>query len=158
MIQCLLFVLFNYFSKIPILSMKTLLPLIAALCLCGACSRCASKEDAKTEAYSENRSRMEKEAQVRLAQARSLLAAGRQGEAKVVVEQMRKDCYLALDARVEGILLMDSIDLQLARVELARTDSLLRAGCDTLEQADFDEACRKVQFYERKIQHDRSRQ
>ena len=101
---------------------------------------------------------MEKEAQVRLAQARSLLAAGRQGEAKVVVEQLRKDCYLALDARVEGILLMDSIDLQQARVDLALTDSLLRVGCDTVEQADFDEACRKVQFYERKIQHDRSRQ
>ena len=71
---------------------------------------------------------------------------------------MRKDCYLALDARGEGILLMDSIDLQQARVDLALTDSLLRVGCDTVEQADFDEACRKVQFYERKIQHDRSRQ
>ena len=158
MIQCLLFVLFNYFSKIPILSMKTLLPLIAALCLCGACSRCASKEDAKTEAYSENRSRMEKEAQQRLAKARSLLSGGSCAQAKAVVEQMRKDCYLALDARKEGILLMDSIDLQQARVDLALTDSLLRVGCDTVEQADFDEACRKVQFYERKIQHDRSRQ
>ena len=138
--------------------MKNLLLLFAALCLCSACSLFKTKEDPKTEAYSENRSRMEKEAQQRLAKARSLLSGGNCVQAKAVVEQMRKDCYLALDARKEGILLMDSIDLQLARVELARTDSLLRAGCDTLEQADFDEACRKVQFYERKIQHDRSRQ
>ena len=138
--------------------MTNLLLLFAALCLCGACSLFKTKEDPKTGSYSENRSRMEKEAQQRLAKARSLLSGGSCAQAKAVVEQMRKDCYLALDARKEGILLMDSIDLQLARVELARTDSLLRAGCDTLEQADFDEACRKVQFYERKIQHDRSRQ
>ena len=71
---------------------------------------------------------------------------------------MRKDCYLAIDARKEGLLLMDSIDLCLARQELATVDSLMCAGNKSVSQDNFDEACRKVQFYERKIHFDKKRQ
>ena len=89
--------------------------------------------------------------------ARRQLAQSQCTQAKATIEQMRKDCYLALDARKAGILLMDSVDLQMARNELEQVDSLLRAKVDSISQTDFDEACRKVQFYERKIQFDKSK-
>ena len=110
------------------------------------------------DARQEARDTQAAQGSVLLSEARTLCQAGRYDAARDTIQSLRRTCPLAIEARKQAILLMDSIDLQLARVELARTDSLLRAGCDTLEQADFDEACRKVQFYERKIQHDRSRQ
>lgn len=100
---------------------------------------------------------METEAQRRLDVARQQVADSAYTEAKQTVENMRKDCYLAIDARKEGVLLMDSIDLNLSRQELAHVDSLMCAGNKTVTQDDFDEACRKVQFYERKIQYDKKR-
>lgn len=100
---------------------------------------------------------METEAQRRLEVARQQVSEGAFNEAKQTVENMRKDCYLAIDARKEGVLLMDSIDLSLSRQELAHVDSLMCAGNKTVTQDDFDEACRKVQFYERKIQYDKKR-
>lgn len=109
----------------------------------------------KTKNYSENRTRMEAEAQKRLAIARRQLAGGQPTQAKQTIEKMRTDCYLALDGRNEGILLMDSVDLALAKNELASVDSLMRSGDKNVSQENFDEACRKVQFYERKIQYDR---
>lgn len=100
---------------------------------------------------------METEAQRRLDVARQQVADSAYTEAKQTVENMRKDCYLAIDARKEGVLLMDSIDLNLSRQELAHVDSLMCAGNKTVTQDDFDEACCKVQFYERKIQYDKKR-
>ena len=101
---------------------------------------------------------MEAEAQQRLGVARQQLADKECSLAKQTVENMRKDCYLAIDARKEGLLLMDSIDLCLARQDLAHIDSLICAGDKTVSQDDFDESCRKVQFYERKIQFDKKKQ
>lgn len=75
-------------------------------------------------------------------------------EAKAIVIKMRKDCYLALSARKEGILLMDSIDIQQAKLELSKADSLMQKQHSISTSDDFDEACRKVQFYERKLQYD----
>lgn len=137
--------------------MKHFYPFILPFLLLPAVS-CSSKGgDGGKEAYSEKRARMETEAQGRLATARQQLADGEVAAAKATVGKMRKDCYLALDARAAGILLMDSIDLKNAQLELARVDSLLRAGGHAVGQADFDEACRKVQFYERKIQFDKKK-
>ena len=97
---------------------------------------------------------METEAQVRLSMARAKLAQFQCAEAKAIVVKMRKDCYLALSARKEGILLMDSIDIQQARIELSKADSLMQRQHSGSTSNDFDEACRKVQFYERKLQYD----
>lgn len=97
---------------------------------------------------------MEKEADGRLALARRQLAAGDYAGARQTIGQMRKDCYLALDARTQGIVVMDSVDLMEACAALARTDSLLRVQPDSARQTEFEELCRKVQFYERKIRHD----
>ena len=98
---------------------------------------------------------MEQEAAGRLQTARQQLAAHQYEAARQTVRNMRKDCYLALNARENAILLMDSIDWLAAQAELAHVDSLMRQQSDSIGQADFDEACRKVQFYERKLQHDR---
>lgn len=118
-----------------------------------ACS--GNKGGGDEKKYSEARTRMEAEAAVRLATARKQLAEGKMAQAKQTVEKMRTDCYLAIDARKQGILLMDSIDLRLALAEVAHIDSLMRMGADGVGQDEFDEAWRKAQFYERKIQYDK---
>jgi len=131
---------------------------LAAVFLLALASGCSAGRDGdKKKNYSENRTRMEAEAQHRLAAARGQLAHGQADAAKRTIEQMRSDCYLALDGRAEGILLMDSVDLFLAKAELSAIDSLLCAGDPHATQERFEEACRKVQFYERKLQYDRSR-
>ena len=129
--------------------------LLAAAGLLASLGSCSQRSE-KEKNYSENRLQMERSAQAMLAEARAHLAASRTDSAAAVVQRMRKQCYLALDARREGILRMDSIDLLRARQSLALTDSLLRAGDSTATTADFEEACAKVHFYERKIKHDKS--
>ena len=113
-----------------------------------------TKNNVNTEDRSEARNKMETEAQARLSMARAKLAQMQCGEAKAIVIKMRKDCYLALSARKEGILLMDSIDIQQAKLELSKADSLMQKQHSISTSDDFDEACRKVQFYERKLQYD----
>lgn len=113
-----------------------------------------TKNNANIEDRSEARNKMETEAQARLSMARTKLAQMQCAEAKAIVIKMRKDCYLALSARKEGILLMDSIDIQQAKLELSKADSLMQKQHSISTSDDFDEACRKVQFYERKLQYD----
>lgn len=137
-----------------VLSLLLLLPLLLAGC--SLFSSDPKEKEKKT--YSENRARMEEEAQQRLGRARVFLASGCLNEAKAEVEKMRSDCYLAISARNEGILLMDSIDIRLAQTELAHIDSLLRLGVDSVNENHFNEACGKIQFYERKLQHDLKQQ
>lgn len=128
---------------------------IAVLCLSVAACSSKKSQDANTEEYSNNRARMEVEAQQMLSTAREFLVKSNFTEAKSTVQKMREKCYLALKARKEGILLMDSIDLATAQHELSVMDSLMRVGIDSITQEDFEEACRKVQFYKQKIQHDK---
>ena len=124
-----------------VLSLLLLLPLLLAGC--SLFSSDPKEKEKKT--YSENRARV-------------FLASGCLNEAKAEVEKMRSDCYLAISARNEGILLMDSIDIRLAQAELAHIDSLLRLGVDSVNENHFNEACGKIQFYERKLQHDLKQQ
>ena len=116
-----------------------------------SCSFFKSSDD-KTEGYSEERKIMESRAQIQLQQARTLLAKGDYSRAKKEIEAMRKKNYLAIDARNKGILLMDSISLMEARAELNHTDSLQR--CGKVSANELEDACQKVQFYERKLQFD----
>lgn len=137
------------FIRIP------LLILLAALTL-PSCSLFGGKKDKDSDSYSDHRLQMEIEAQALLALARTQLSQGAHAKARATIVKMRKDCYLALDARRQGILLMDSIDLADARALLVRVDSGMHAGVDSIGRGDFDEACRKVEFYERKLKHDAS--
>lgn len=124
---------------------------------CVSCSYFKSDAKKESETYSEKRTQMETEAALRLAVARRQLANDQCDSARLTIEQMRKDCYLALKAREDAIVLMDSVDLRQARAELSRIDSVLRANSDTIGKSDFEEACRKVEFYERKLQHDKQK-
>lgn len=133
-------------------SMAAMLMLMLTIIACSAGG--GTKNDANTEDRSEARNKMETEAQARLSMARAKLAQMQCAEAKAIVIKMRKDCYLALSARKEGILLMDSIDIQQAKLELSKADSLMQKQHGISTSDDFDEACRKVQFYERKLQYD----
>lgn len=132
------------------LSLLTVLGMITLI----ACHNKPNGQSDNLDNCSEARARMEQEAAGRLQTARRQLAAHQYAAARKTVTQMRKDCYLALNAREKAILLMDSIDWMAAQAELAHVDSLMRLQPDSVGQADFDEACRKVQFYERKLQHD----
>lgn len=133
---------------------KMFIALALSLSALFAASCSSSGQNKSHEDQSELRKKMEKTAQQYLSQARSQLAQKQLEAAKATIGDMRKKCYQAITARKEGILLMDSIDLEMARQELVRTDSLLHAGEPQLSQSDFDEACRKVEFYERKLRHD----
>lgn len=133
-------------------SMTAMLMLMSTIIACSAGGR--TKNNVNTEDRSEARNKMETEAQARLSMARAKLAQMQCAEAKAIVIKMRKDCYLALSARKEGILLMDSIDIQQAKLELSKADSLMQKQHSISTSDDFDEACRKVQFYERKLQYD----
>lgn len=133
-------------------NMTAMLMLMLTIIACSAGG--GTKNNVNTEDRSEARNKMETEAQARLSMARTKLAQMQCAEAKAIVIKMRKDCYLALSTRKEGILLMDSIDIQQAKLELSKADSLMQKQHSISTSDDFDEACRKVQFYERKLQYD----
>lgn len=133
-------------------NMTAMLMLMLTIIACSAGG--GTKNNVNTEDRSEARNKMETEAQARLSMARTKLAQMQCAEAKAIVIKMRKDYYLALSARKEGILLMDSIDIQQAKLELSKADSLMQKQHSISTSDDFDEACRKVQFYERKLQYD----
>lgn len=133
-------------------NMTAMLMLMLTIIACSAGG--GTKNNVNTEDRSEARNKMETEAQARLSMARTKLAQMQCAEAKAIVIKMRKDCYLALSARKEGILLMDSIDIQQAKLELSKADSLMQKQHSISTSDDFDEACRNVQFYERKLQYD----
>lgn len=109
----------------------------------------------ETDGYSDNRKIMEQEAQRKLQTARVFMQKEDFAQAKKTIEAMRKKDYLAITARKEGILLMDSICLQEAKMQLTKTDSLQQVGKASGTQ--LEEACQKVQFYESKLQFDKQR-
>lgn len=115
---------------------------------------CSHEKGDKTQSYSQERIKMEKSAQELLSAARVQLKKGKSVEARATIKQMRKKYYLAISAREEAIILMDSIDLYDAKQDLAKIDSMMRLGVDSISQTDFDEACQKVLFYTRKLNHD----
>jgi hypothetical protein len=96
-----------------------------------------------------------------LKEARAALSANNFAEAKMHIEKMRKDFPMALNAREEGILLLDSVNLAEARKQLeawqAKMDEpgLSRVSQDTLN-FNLDEAQQKVRFFEKKIEHDKA--
>lgn len=88
----------------------------------------------------------EREAQQMLQQARSALRHRLYSEAKDSILSLRKKHPTAINARKQGILLLDSIELQ------AAADSLTKAEGNEWERLDV-----KRKFYERKLQEDQKR-
>ena len=81
------------------------LGLLCVLTMCFAC-----KEN-KHEDWSEARTKMEQKGQAYLMLSRQALSEKNFTTAREKVNLLRKECELALYAREEGILLMDSINL-----------------------------------------------
>ena len=88
----------------------------------------------------------EREAQQMLQQARSALRHRLYSEARDSILSRRKKHPTAINARKQGILLLDSIELQ------AAADSLTKAEGNEWERLDV-----KRKFYERKLQEDQKR-
>lgn len=88
----------------------------------------------------------EREAQQMLQQARSALRHRLYSEARDSILSLRKNHPTAINARKQGILLLDSIELQ------AAADSLTKAEGNEWERLDV-----KRKFYERKLQEDQKR-
>lgn len=88
----------------------------------------------------------EHEAQQMLQQARSALRQRLYSEARDSILSLRKKHPTAINARKQGILLLDSIELQ------AAADSLTKAEGNEWERLDV-----KRKFYERKLQEDQKR-
>lgn len=132
--------------------MKSIFPLLFLPLFLMACG-----EKRANENWSEHRQQMEARAQTLLADSRSALKRSDFSGAKAHIEMLRRECNLALDAREEAILLLDSIEMQHAIHEMVRIDSLLQADstrADSLRPA-LDEAGNRLKFYRRKLEHDK---
>lgn len=79
-----------------------------------------------------------------LGQSRELLAQGKYDAARDTLLSMRVQCPTAVEARAQGILLLDSIEL------LAAIDSLKEAEGEQWKQLDV-----KREFFERKLDIDK---
>lgn len=88
----------------------------------------------------------EEQAQQMLQQARLALRHRQYSEARDSILSLRQKHPTAINARRQGILLLDSIELQ------AATDSLTRAEGENWERLDV-----KRKFYERKLLEDQKR-
>ena len=135
---------------------KILIPCLLALALTG----CNSAK--KDNGWSEKRQEMEAEGQKCLTAAREAIERKDLATAREHIVLLREKYRLALDAREEGILLMDSIELFEAQEALQQADSLLQTCTDSASarfkelKTNFDEQCQRIRFYHRKIQHDKA--
>ena len=134
--------------------MKKLLTIaIASLTLCQfSCS-----ED-KKPGMSEERQEMEVQGQNCLKTAREALDNNNFGAARENIEKMRDEFPLALNAREEGIILMDSINQMEAESHIKAIDKQIKEGksknIDSLK-IEFDDLFQKTKFYKRKLEHDK---
>ena len=82
-------------------------------------------------------------------------------KAKNCIDRLRKEYPLALNAREEGILLLDSIDLAEARIQLEESKRQAgRANLSNIERdtlgINLDRAQQKVKFFLKKLEHDKA--
>lgn len=122
------------------------LGLLCVLTMCFAC-----KEN-KHEDWSEARTKMEQKGQAYLMLSRQALSEKNFTTAREKVNLLRKECELALSAREEGILLMDSINLFEAEEQFrtAYEDSTAASARESIEDLQ-----QKICFYQRKLEHDK---
>lgn len=112
---------------------------------------CTKKEAAPTDAEALGREWVNR--------ARSYMQAGQWEQARAMIDSLRERTPAALNAREDGILVLDSIELLNARQQedslranplLNSSDMILQDSAQTL----LDRAATKVRFYEEKISYD----
>ena len=122
--------------------------LVAAVIVC-SCGKGHDKPD------------YEQQGQRWLALARSSLRDADYSLARVYVDSLRTRCKMALNAREDAIVLLDSINLAEAREQLAEAEFLAQqAGLDYIARDSFetrlDRVQAKVRFFDRKMQYDKA--
>lgn len=122
---------------------------LSFLCLLAMCIAC---KDNKHKDWSEARTKMEQKGQAYLMLSRQALSEKDFATARQHVNLLRKECDLALSAREEGILLMDSINLFEAEEQFrtACEDSTATSAMESIEDLQ-----QKICFYQRKLEHDK---
>lgn len=122
------------------------LGLLCVLTMCFACKENKHKD------WSEARTKMEQKGQAYLMLSRQALSEKDFTTAREKVNLLRKECELALSAREEGILLMDSINLFEAeeQFQTACEDSTAASARESIEDLQ-----QKICFYQRKLEHDK---
>ena len=130
--------------------------ILAVFCIVSLFVGCKGRNEAHDD-WSKARQQMEVRGQELLAEARLSLSKSQFQTARQHINTLRKECDLAFDARQQGILLLDSIDLQEAIHDMMATDSLLRKSplqADSLRWA-LEEYNNRIKFYRRKLEHDK---
>ena len=128
---------------------KTMMYMAFAAILLVSAAGCKDKND------------VEAAGQTCLSDARVALSINDFKKAKSCIDRLRKEFPLALNAREEGILLLDSIDLAEARIQLeeskrqANRPNLSNIERDTLG-INLDRAQQKVKFFLKKLEHDKA--
>ena len=106
------------------------------------------------DARQEARDTQAAQGSVLLSEARTLCQAGRYDAARDTIHSLRRTCPLAIEARKQAILLMDSVEMLAAQDSLAtlpeRMDTAL-AGYT----AEYERLSLKAQFFQRKLEHDK---
>ena len=133
--------------------MKELLSLCICLSLSVAIASCHGKEQTSADP--------EQQGQLWLAKARAALRGSDYTLGRAAIDSLRRQCAEALNAREEGILLLDSIDLAEAHVQLEQAEqAALQQGLDIYARdsvdTNLDRAATKVRFYETKLDRDRT--
>ena len=106
------------------------------------------------DARQEARDTQAAQGSVLLSEARSLCQAGRYDAARDTILSLRRTCPLAIEARKQAILLMDSVEMLAAQDSLAtlpeRMDTALAGYA-----AEYERLSLKAQFFQRKLEHDK---
>lgn len=108
--------------------------------------------------YSEARKRDEERGALLLDSARQQFKQEHYGKAQLLLERLRKEYPLALNAREYGLLLSDSILLDSTHNVLERISELLKKAPSTELEKRFTETQLQEEFYKRKLSHDRKQQ
>lgn len=127
-----------------------ILPIIIGLLL--ACST----GNKNNSTMSDERIRMEEEGVKCLNEARDFLHKKEFQKAEEMIVNMRNDFPMAITARKNGILLMDSIKMLAAEHEMFTIGEEMKKHpqfADSL-QVIWEEAQRRNKFYKRKLEHD----
>ena len=106
------------------------------------------------DARQEARDTQAAQGSVLLSEARTLCQAGRYDAARDTIQSLRCTCPLAIEARKQAILLMDSVEMLAAQDSLAtlpeRMDTALAGYA-----AEYERLSLKAQFFQRKLEHDK---
>ena len=106
------------------------------------------------DARQEARDTQAAQGSVLLSEARSLCQTGRYDAARDPIQSLRRTCPLAIEARKQAILLMDSVEMLAAQDSLAtlpeRMDTALAGYA-----AEYERLSLKAQFFQRKLEHDK---